>query len=63
VVQVLDDGTERPLPIGEKRPMTDDEIHAAALADSDAQPLTPQWLATMKRTPEGVERALNASVA
>ncbi len=31
--------------------MTDAEIHAAALADPDAQPLTPEQMATMKRTP------------
>lgn len=52
VVQVLDDGTERPLPIGEMRPMTDAEIHAAALADPDAQPLTPERMASMKRVPQ-----------
>ncbi|MBX3500816.1 MAG: helix-turn-helix domain-containing protein [Alphaproteobacteria bacterium] len=32
--------------------MTDDEIHAAALAAPDAQPLTPERMATMKRTPQ-----------
>src|SRR5208282_2041376 len=31
--------------------MTDAEIHAAALADPDAQPLTPERLARMKQTP------------
>lgn len=30
---------------------TDAEIHAAALADPDAQPLTPERLAGMKQTP------------
>ena len=30
--------------------MTDEEIHAAALADPDAQPLTPERLTRMKRT-------------
>jgi len=29
--------------------MTDDEIMAAALSDPDAQPLTPQQLAKMRR--------------
>ena len=31
--------------------MTDEEIHAAALADPDAQPLTEEQLAQMKPTP------------
>jgi putative transcriptional regulator len=31
--------------------MTDAQIHAAALADPDAQPLTPERLAGMKQTP------------
>ena len=30
---------------------TDAEIHAAALADPDAQPLTPERLASMQQTP------------
>jgi putative transcriptional regulator len=31
--------------------MTDKQIHAAALADPDAQPLTPKMLAGMQQTP------------
>ena len=31
--------------------MTDAQIHAAALADPDAQPLTPERLMGMKQTP------------
>jgi putative transcriptional regulator len=31
--------------------MTDDEVAAAARSDSDAQPLTPEQLATMRRVP------------
>jgi putative transcriptional regulator len=31
--------------------MTEDEVHAAALADPDAQPLTDADLARMKRVP------------
>ncbi len=31
--------------------LTDEQIHAAALADPDAQPLTQERLATMKQTP------------
>jgi putative transcriptional regulator len=29
--------------------MTDEEVHAAALSDPDAQPLTPERLASMRR--------------
>jgi hypothetical protein len=32
--------------------MTEDERHAAALKDPDAQPLTLERLASMKRTPQ-----------
>jgi len=40
--------------------LTDAEIHAAALADPDAQPLTPERLAKMRRVPrtESLRRAL-----
>ena len=43
--------------------MTDEEIHAAALADPDAQPLTPERLTRMKRTPQVkvIRRALGLS--
>src|SRR5689334_21679902 len=43
--------------------MTDEEIHAAALADPDAQPLTQKRLATMRRTPQVriIRRALGLS--
>jgi putative transcriptional regulator len=34
------------------RPMTPAAIHSAALADGDAQPLTPSDLKRMKRTPQ-----------
>ena len=34
--------------------MTDDEVHAAALSDPDAQPLTPERLARMKRVPRTI---------
>jgi putative transcriptional regulator len=60
VVEVLPDGTERPLPETPMRPMTDDEVHAAALADPDAQPLTEERLGNMKRVPRAktLRRAL-----
>ena len=43
--------------------MTDEEIHAAALADPDAQPLTAKRLAKMRRTPQVrvIRRALRLS--
>jgi putative transcriptional regulator len=43
--------------------MTDAQIHAAALSDPDAQPLTPQRLASMRRTPQVrvIRRALGLS--
>ena len=46
VVEVLPDGTERPFP---ERPMTEGEVRAAALCDPDAQPLTEERLARMRR--------------
>ncbi|MFD0935171.1 helix-turn-helix domain-containing protein [Methylobacterium trifolii] len=43
--------------------MTDEDIRRAALDDPDAQPLTPERLATMKRTPQvrTIRRALGLS--
>jgi putative transcriptional regulator len=43
--------------------MTEAEIHAAAISDPDAQPLTPERLARMKRTPQVkvIRRALGLS--
>jgi putative transcriptional regulator len=43
--------------------MTDEDIHTAALADPNAQPLTPQRLARMERTPQVkvIRRALGLS--
>jgi putative transcriptional regulator len=43
--------------------LTDAEIHAAALADPDAQPLTPERLAKMRRVPrtKSLRRALGLS--
>jgi putative transcriptional regulator len=42
------------------RPMTDEEVLAAALSDPDAQPLTPEDFKRMKRTPRAkiIRRAL-----
>jgi len=43
--------------------MTEEEIHTAALAHPDAQPLTPERLARMRRTPQVriIRRALGLS--
>ncbi len=43
--------------------MSEDDVHAAALSDPDAQPLTPERLAHMKRTPQVkiIRRALGLS--
>jgi putative transcriptional regulator len=55
LVQVLPDGSTGPLEDKTDwqrlRAMTEDEVHAAALADPDAQPLTDADLARMKRVP------------
>jgi putative transcriptional regulator len=57
VVQVLPDGTTRPFPPDQTdwdalRAMTDEEIHAAALADPDNPPITPERQARLKRVPQ-----------
>jgi putative transcriptional regulator len=49
VVEILDDGSERPFPATPMQVMTDEQIHAAALADPDAQPTTPEQLQTVRR--------------
>jgi len=51
VVDVLDEGHERPFPIAPMRSMTDEEISAAAQADPDAKPMTEQELKTVRRIP------------
>jgi len=33
------------------RPMTEDEVHAAAMADPDARPMTPEERARARRVP------------
>lgn len=50
-VETMSDGSEHPFPATPMRPMTDEQIHAAALADPDAQPLTEADFARMKRVP------------
>ena len=60
VVEVLSDGSERPFPNIPMRSMADEEIEAAALSDPDAQPLTEEDFARMKRIPQvkTIRRAL-----
>jgi putative transcriptional regulator len=60
VVEVMPDGTERAFPETPMRPMTEEEIHAAALNDPDAQPLTDEAIARMKPVPRArtLRRAL-----
>jgi putative transcriptional regulator len=51
VVEILEDGTERPFPKTPMRPMTEAEIEAAAAADPDARPMTPDEIAKARRVP------------
>lgn len=51
VVEVLETGEERPFPDTPMRPITDEEIEAAAAADSDARPMTAEQLRTARRVP------------
>jgi len=51
VVEILDDGTERPFPKTPMRPMSAAEIEAAAAADPDARPMTPEEMAKARRVP------------
>ena len=60
LVRVHEDGREEVMETHPIRPMTDDEVMAAALSDPDAQPLTEAQLASMKRVPRAktLRRAL-----
>jgi putative transcriptional regulator len=60
VVEVLKDGRERPFPPTPMRPMTEEEIVAAAAADPDARPMTAAQLRSAKRVPRtrSLRRAL-----
>lgn len=61
VVQVLPDGSERPVPAQPMRPMTEEEIVAAALSDPDALPMTETELRNARRVPrvKTMRRALH----
>ncbi|MEH1778765.1 MAG: helix-turn-helix domain-containing protein [Nostoc sp.] len=50
-VEVLPDGSERPFPEQPMRPMTEEEIHAAAISDPDARPMTEAELRNARRVP------------
>jgi len=51
VVEILDDGTERPFPKTALPDMTDEEISAAAAADPDARPMSEAELRVARRIP------------
>ena len=60
VVEVLEDGSERPFPETTMPSMTDEEIETAARNDPDAQPLSEETLKRMQRIPRAkiIRRAL-----
>src|SRR6266699_2293627 len=55
LVQVLPDGTTKPLPDptdwARVDVLTDEQVEAAALADPDARPMTPEEMANARRVP------------
>ena len=51
VVEVMSDGSEWPFPDTPMRPMTEAEIAAAAAADPDARPMTPEEFKNARRVP------------
>jgi putative transcriptional regulator len=51
IVEVMSDGSEQPFPDTPMRAMTETEIEAAAAADPDARPMTPEELRTARRVP------------
>jgi putative transcriptional regulator len=51
VVDIPEDGEERPFPVTAMRPMTEAEISAAAAADPDARPMTADQLSQSRRVP------------
>ena len=63
LVRVHPDGREYELIERPIRPMTDEEIHAAALSDPDNPPLTPEDLARMRPVPrtKTLRRAIGLS--
>jgi putative transcriptional regulator len=51
LLEALPDGSERPFPDTPMRPMSEEEIEAAAWADPDARPFTPEERVSAKRVP------------
>jgi putative transcriptional regulator len=51
VVEILDDCGERPFSKTLMRPMTEEEILTAAIADPDARPMTPEERAKARQIP------------
>lgn len=51
VVEVLENGEERLFPDTPMRPMTEEEIKAAAAADPDARPMSSEELQKARRVP------------
>lgn len=60
IVEILPDGTERPFPETPMRPMTDEEVHAAAMRDPDAWPMTDEEFRRARKAPRAktLRRAL-----
>lgn len=63
VVRVLADGSERPFPDVPMRPMTEEEVHAAAISDPDARPMTEEEFRRARKVPRAktLRRALGLS--
>jgi len=62
LVEVLEDGTGRPFPDDmPMRLMTDEEVHAAAMSDPDARPMTKEERQNARRVPhvKTLRRALH----
>lgn len=51
LVRVAADGTEKVMPIPLPTPMSPEEVEAAAAADPDARPFTPEEMAALRRVP------------
>ena len=60
VVEVLPDNAERPIPDTPMRPMTDEEVHAAALKDPDTRPMSDEEFRRARKVPRAktLRRAL-----
>jgi len=61
LVRVRPDGAEEAMPIPPPTPMTPEEVEAAATADPDARPFTPEEIAKAHRVPrvKTLRRALS----